>query len=56
MLRKESEIKWTENARNSFEATKKVIIEAPTLISPYYTKEFYIFSFFSYDTVEKILL
>ena len=56
MLRKEDKIKWKENARNSFEAIKKVIMEAPTLISPDYTKGFYIFSFASYDTVATVLL
>ena len=31
-------------------------MEAPTLISPYYAKGFYIFSFASYDTVAAVLL
>ena len=31
-------------------------MEAPTLISSYYTKGFYIFSFTSYDIVEVVLL
>ena len=31
-------------------------MEAPTLISPDYTKGFYIFSFASYDTVAVVLL
>ena len=31
-------------------------MEAPTLISPDYTKFFYIFSFASYDTVAAVLL
>ena len=31
-------------------------MEAPTLISPDYTKEFYIFSFSSYDTLAVVLL
>jgi hypothetical protein len=31
-------------------------MESPTLISPDYTKNFYIFSFASYDTVEVVLL
>ena len=56
MLRKEAEIKWTEHARNSFEAIKKAIMEATTVIQPDYTKGFYIFSFASYDTVEAVLL
>ena len=56
MLRKEVEIKWTEQARNFFESFKKAIMEAPTLIIPDYTKGFYIFSFASYDTVAIVLL
>ena len=56
MLKKEAEIKWTDKERNSFEDIKKAIMEAPTLISPDYTKGFYIFSFASYDTVAAVLL
>ena len=56
MLRKEDEIKWIEQARSSFEDIKKAIMEAPTLISPDYTKGFCIFSFASYDIVATVLL
>jgi hypothetical protein len=56
MLRKESEIKWTDSARSSFEAIKQAIMTSPTLINPDYTKDFYIFSFASYDTVAVVLL
>eukprot|EP00253_Pinus_taeda_P031196 PITA_31196 len=51
MLKKGSEIKWTDSARSSFEA----MMEAPTLISLDYTKEFYILSFASYDTLAVVL-
>ena len=47
MLKNGSEIKWTDIARGSFESIKKAIMEAPTLISPDYIKEFHIFSFAS---------
>jgi hypothetical protein len=56
MLKKGSEIKWTDAARRSFEAIKKAIMEAPTLISPDYSKEFHIFSFASEDTLAAVLL
>ena len=56
MLKKDAEIKWTEQEIISFEDIKKAIIESPTLISPYYTKSFYIFSFASYDIVAAVLL
>eukprot|EP00253_Pinus_taeda_P021216 PITA_21216 len=56
MLKKGAEIKWTNASRRSFEAIKQAIMEAPTLISPYYNKEFCIFSFSSYDTLAAVLL
>ena len=56
MLKKGSEIKWIDGARTSFEAIKQAIMEAPTLISPDYTRDFYIFSFASYDTLAAVLL
>jgi hypothetical protein len=56
MLKKGSEIKWKDNERSSFQDIKKDIMESPTLISPYYTKNFYIFSFSSYDMVATVLL
>eukprot|EP00253_Pinus_taeda_P018072 PITA_18072 len=56
MLNKGSEIKWKDGARSSFEAIKQAIMEAPTLINPDYTREFYIFSFSSYDTLATVLL
>ena len=55
MLKKGSEIKWNGVARKSFESIKKEIMEAPTLISPDYNKEFHIFSFASQDTIATIL-
>jgi hypothetical protein len=56
MLKKGSEIKWSDNARNSFQDIKQAIMESPTLISLDYSKSFYIFSFASYDMVATILL
>ena len=56
MLKKDEKIKWTDQERNSFEEIKKSIMETPTLISPNYTKVFYIFSFASYDIVVAVLL
>jgi len=45
MLKKGLEIKWIDSARKSFESIKKAIMEAPTLISSDYSKEFHIFLF-----------
>ena len=56
MLKKGVEIKWTNASRSSFETIKQAIMEAPTLISPNYTKEFSIFSFASYDALATVLL
>lgn len=56
MLRKELEIKWIDVVRSSFESIKQDFMETPTLINPNYTKEFYNFSFSSYDTPAIVLL
>jgi hypothetical protein len=56
MLKKYNEMKWTNEAKESFERVKKYISEAPVLSSPDYTKEFLIFSFASEHTITAILL
>jgi hypothetical protein len=45
MLRKNSEVKWNEESKHSFNSIKEAITTAPVLISPNFAKEFYIFSF-----------
>jgi hypothetical protein len=56
MLKKDNEVKWTTEAKASFERIKKVIGEAPVLASPDYMKEFLIFSFASEHTITTVLL
>lgn len=56
MLKKSSEVKWTDQARSSFQAIKEAIGSAPVLISPNFDREFYIFSFASADTMAAVLL
>jgi hypothetical protein len=56
MLRKDSEVKWTEEAKHSFNAIKEAITTAPVLIIPDFSKIFYIFSFSSRDTIAAVLL
>ena len=56
MLRKNSEVKWTEEAKHSFNAIKEAIMTTPDLINPNFAKDFYIFSFSSKDTIATILL
>jgi hypothetical protein len=51
MIRKENEVKWNFEARDSFDQIKKDLTEAPVLIIPNYSKEFLIFSFSSCDTL-----
>lgn len=56
MLRKESEVKWMEEARDAFENIKKAIMTALVLISQNFDKDLYIFSFASNDTIAAVLL
>jgi hypothetical protein len=56
MLKKDSEIKWTVESKNSFEQIKKSLGESPVLVSPDYDKPFLIFSFASENTIAAVLL
>jgi hypothetical protein len=56
MLKKESEIKWNAESKDSFENIKKALGESPVLVSPEYDKEFLIFSFSSENTIAVVLL
>ena len=56
MLKKDQEVKWTAEVKNSFEKIKMALTEAPVLVSPDFTKEFLTFSFASEDTLATILL
>ena len=56
MLRKYQEVKWTIEAKNSFEKIKMALTEARVLVSPDFTKEFLTFSFASEDTLAAILI
>ena len=56
MLKKDQEVRWTTEAKNSFEKNKMALTEAPVLVSPYFTKEFLTFSFASENTLAVVLL
>ena len=56
MLKKDQEVKWTAEAKNSFEYIRIALMEAPVLVSPDFTKEFLTFSFASEDTLVVVLL
>ena len=56
MLKKDQEVKWTAEAKNSFENIKIALTEAPVLVSLDFSKEFLTFSFASKDTLAVVLL
>eukprot|EP00253_Pinus_taeda_P016584 PITA_16584 len=56
MLKKESEVKWTLDAKKSFHAVKFALSTAPILISLDYTSDFIIFSFASEHTLTVVLM
>jgi hypothetical protein len=56
ILKKDNEVKWTVEAKASFERVNKAIGGAPVLESMDYTKEFLIFSFTSKHMVATVLL
>ena len=56
MLRKDQEVKWIAEARASFEKIRQDLTEAPVLVSPEFSKDFWTFSFASWDTIAAVLL
>ena len=56
MLKKEVGVKWTIQAKQSFELVKQALTQTPVLISPDFTKYFYIFSFAFKHTIAIVLL
>lgn len=47
MMKKDTKIEWTDEARDAFSQVKQSISEAPVLTSPDYFSPFYIYSFAS---------
>ena len=56
MLKKEVAVKWTVEAKNSFELVKHALTRAPVLIIPNFTKDFLILSFALEHIVAVVLL
>lgn len=56
MLKKDTEIKWHEEAQNSFKEIKSSLTEAPILINPYFEKDFLNFSYASDESIAAVLL
>eukprot|EP00253_Pinus_taeda_P015354 PITA_15354 len=56
MLKKDSQVKWTEEDVKSFNLVKLALSSAPVLVSPDYTQDFVFFSFASEHTMAAVLL
>ena len=56
MLKKDQEVKWTTEAKLSFEKIKQALTKAPVLASPYFSKEFFTFSFASKNSIAHVCL
>jgi hypothetical protein len=55
MLKKDSEIKWGVEARQSFIGIKQSLIEAPVLVGPDFNKDLLLFHFSSEHTIARVL-
>ena len=56
MLKKDSKVKWTLEAKQAFGGIKSVLTQALVLTSPQFDKDFIIFSFASDHTIAAVLL
>ena len=54
MLKKDSVLKWTVEAKQSFDFIKQALTKTPVLISPDFKKDFIIFSFASKHTIAAV--
>jgi hypothetical protein len=55
MLRKGNEIIWTVDENNSFEEVNVSLTKDPILVSPYFSRDFIIFSFTLEKTITGLL-
>eukprot|EP00253_Pinus_taeda_P009797 PITA_09797 len=56
MLKKDSQVKWTEKAVKSFNLVKLALSSEPVLVSSDYTQDYILFSFASEHTMTTVLL
>ncbi|KAH9308637.1 hypothetical protein KI387_036548, partial [Taxus chinensis] len=56
MLKKSMAFKWTSEGKESFEAIKEAISQAPTLVNPEFSKEFMLYAFSGGETNSTILV
>eukprot|EP00253_Pinus_taeda_P005377 PITA_05377 len=56
MLKKDSKVKWTVEAKQAFEGIKFALTQTPVLTNPQFDIEFIIFSFASEHTIATVLL
>eukprot|EP00253_Pinus_taeda_P003730 PITA_03730 len=56
MLKKDSKVKWTIEAKQAFEEIKLALTRTPVLTSPKFDRDFIIFSFASEHTIDDVIL
>ena len=56
MLKKDSKVKWTLEAKLAFEGIKTALTQTTVLTSPQFDRDFIIFSFASQHTIAAVLL
>lgn len=56
MINKYSVFKWNQEEKESFDPIKTVIVEAPSLLSPNFSKDFILYSFSSDSSLAEILM
>eukprot|EP00253_Pinus_taeda_P012606 PITA_12606 len=56
MLKKDAKVRWSLEAKQSFESIKNALTQTPVLTSPQFDRDFIIFSFASEHTIAAVLL
>ena len=55
MVKQSVQFKWTDVEKNAFSKIKTSISHAPSIKSPYFDKDFILYTFASYDSLAAVL-
>ena len=55
MVKQSAQFKWTDIEKDAFNKIKTVVAHAPSLKSPYFNKDFILYTFASDDSLEAVL-
>lgn len=56
MLKKNVPVSWSKDGKRSFEMIKEALATAPTLLNPYFSKDFILYAYDNIDSISAMLV